>query len=342
MKKIALQPAGEFQLYQTEDGQTRIVCLFENETLWLSQAHLAELFQTTPQNITLHLKAIYAEGELSQGATCKEYLQVRTEGKREVQRQVKHYSLEAILAVGYRVRSHRGTQFRRWATERLGEYLIKGFTLDDHRLKNPSKAGSGLPDYFDELTKRLQDIRTSERRFYQKITDIYATSIDYDAKHPLTQEFFATVQNKVHYAIHGKTAAELIQSRADSSQPNMGLTTWEGARIRKADVGVAKNYLTEDELRALNNLAEQYLIFAEGQAQRRVAMSMRDWITKLEGFLTLNDREILKDAGKVSAQIAKTHAEQEFTRFRVIDDRQHESDFDRMVKQLPRPKGKKS
>lgn len=342
MKKIALQPAGEFQLYQTEDGQTRIVCLFENETLWLSQAHLAELFQTTPQNITLHLKAIYAEGELSQAATCKEYLQVRTEGKREVQRQVKHYSLEAILAVGYRVRSHRGTQFRRWATERLGEYLIKGFTLDDHRLKNPSKAGSGLPDYFDELTKRLQDIRTSERRFYQKITDIYATSIDYDAKHPLTQEFFATVQNKVHYAIHGKTAAELIQSRADSSQPNMGLTTWEGARIRKADVGVAKNYLTEDELRALNNLAEQYLIFAEGQAQRRVAMSMQDWITKLEGFLTLNDREILKDAGKVSALIAKTHAEQEFTRFRVIDDRQHESDFDRMVKQLPRFKGKKS
>lgn len=248
MKKKALQPSGEFQLYQTEDGHTRIVCLFENETLWLSQANLADLFQTTPQNITLHLKAIYAEGELSESATCKEYLQVRTEGKREVQRQVKHYSLEAILAVGYRVRSHRGTQFRRWATERLGEYLIKGFTLDDHRLKNPSKAGSGLPDYFDEMTKRLQDIRTSERRFYQKITDIYATSIDYDAKHPLTQEFFATVQNKVHYAIHGKTAAEMIQSRADSNQPNMGLTTWEGARARKADVGVAKNYLTEDRL----------------------------------------------------------------------------------------------
>ena len=246
MKKIPLQPSGEFQLYQTEDGHTRIVCLFENEILWLSQAHLAELFQTTPQNITLHLKAIYAEGELSEMATCKEYLQVRIEGKREVQRRVKHYSLEAILAVGYRVRSHRGTQFRRWATERLSEYLLKGFTLDDHRLKNPPKAGSGLPDYFDELSKRLQDIRTSERRFYQKITDIYATSIDYDPKHPLTQEFFATVQNKVHYAIHGQTAAELIQTRADSSHPNMGLTTWEGARIRKADVAIAKNYLTED------------------------------------------------------------------------------------------------
>jgi len=342
MKKIEMQPTGEFLLYQTEDGQTRIVCHFDNETLWLSQALIAELFQTTPQNITLHLKAVYAEGELSETATCKESLQVRIEGGREVKRRVKQYNLEAILAVGYRVRSHRGTQFRRWATERLGEYLLKGFTLDDRRLKNPPAAGSGVPDYFDELTRRLQDIRTSERRFYQKITDIYATSIDYDPKHPLTQEFFATVKNKVHYAIHGQTAAELIQSRADSSQPNMGLMTWEGARIRKADVAVAKNYLTEDELRALNNLAEQYLIFAEGQAQRRVAMTMQDWITKLEGFLTLNDREILKDAGKVSAQIAKTHAEQEFSRFRVIDDRQHESDFDRMVKHLPHPKGKKS
>ena len=341
MRNSELQPAGEFLLYQTEDGQTRIICHFKDETLWLSQAHMAELFQTTPQNITLHLKAIYAEGELSAEATCKEYLQVRMEGNREVQRRVKHYSLEAILAVGYRVRSHRGTQFRRWATERLSEYLLKGFTLDDRRLKNPPAAGSGVPDYFDELTTRLQDIRTSERRFYQKITDIYATSIDYDPKHHLTQEFFATVQNKIHYAIHGHTAAELIQLRANSIQPNMGLMTWEGARIRKNDVAVAKNYLTEEELRALNNLAEQYLIFAEGQAQRRVAMTMQDWITKLEGFLTLNDREILKDAGTVSAQIAKAHAESEFVKFKVFDDHRFESDFDKMVKHLPSPKGKK-
>lgn len=332
---------GEFQLYQSEDGHTRIVCRFENETLWLSQALMAELFQTTPQNITLHLKSIYAEGELAEEATCKEYLQVRSEGGREVQRRVKHYSLEAILAVGYRVRSHRGTQFRRWATERLGEYLLKGFTLDDRRLKNPPAAGSGVPDYFDELTRRLQDIRTSERRFYQKITDIYATSIDYDPQNPLTQEFFATVQNKVHYAIHGQTAAELIQSRADSQQPKMGLTTWEGARIRKSDVAIAKNYLTEEELRALNNLAEQYLIFAEGQATRRIAMTMQDWITKLEGFLTLNDRSILPGAGNISAQLAKAHAEGEFEKFRIIDDRCFESDFDRMVRKLPRPRGKK-
>jgi hypothetical protein len=239
-----------------------------------------------------------------------------------------------VLALGYRVRSQAGARFRQWASDKLKEYIIKGFVLDDERLKNPGKGR----DYFDELTKRLQDIRTSERRFYQKITDIYATSIDYDPNHPLTQEFFATVQNKVHYAIHGQTAAELIQSRADSSQPNMGLTNWEGSRIRKSDIGVAKNYLNEYELRALNNLAEQYLVFAEGQATRRISMTMKDWITKLEGFLTLNDREILRDAGKVSAQIAKSHVEQEFAKFRVIDDRKYESDFDRIVKLVPSKK----
>ena len=327
-------PRSEIVLYQTEDGRTRIQCRFENETLWLTQALIAELFQVTPQNVTQHLKAIYAEAELDAGATCKDYLQVRSEGGRQVQRALRHYNLEAILAVGYRVRSPRGTAFRQWATAQLKEYLVKGFVLDDDRLKNPGKGR----DYFDELTRRLQDIRTSERRFYQKITDIYATSADYDASAPLTQTFFATVQNKVHYAIHGKTAAELIASRASSSQPNMGLTTWEGARIRKSDVGVAKNYLTEDELLALNNLAEQYLIFAEGQAVRRIAMTMQDWITKLEGFLTLNDREILQGAGKVSADLAKTHAALEFEKFRVLDDQQFESDFDRMVKQLPSKK----
>jgi hypothetical protein len=244
---------------------------------------------------------------------------------------VAHYNLDMVLALGYRVRSQDGVRFRQWASDKLKEYIIKGFVLDDERLRNPGKRR----DYFDELTRRLQDIRTSERRFYQKITDIYATSVDYDPNHPLTKEFFATVQNKVHYAIHGQTAAELIQSRADSSRPNMGLTNWDGARIRKGDVSVAKNYLSEVELRALNNLAEQYLIFAEGQAERRVAMTMQDWIIKLEGFLTLNDREILRDAGKVSAEIAKAHAEGEFARFRMIDDKKYESDFDRLVKLVP-------
>lgn len=334
-ERTELQPMSDFLIYQSEDGRTKIDVMLEAENLWLNQKQLTELFGKAKGTISEHIKNIFEDGELDENSVVRFFRTTAADGK---QYDVAHYNLDMVLALGYRVRSQAGVRFRQWASDKLKEYIIKGFALDDERLKNPGKGR----DYFDELTKRLQDIRTSERRFYQKITDIYATSIDYDPKHPLTQDFFATVQNKVHYAIHGQTAAELIQSRADSSQPNMGLTTWEGVRIRKADVAVAKNYLTEDELRALNNLAEQYLIFAEGQAQRRVAMSMQDWITKLEGFLTLNDREILKDAGKVSAQIAKTYAEQEFTRFRVIDDRQHESDFDKMVKQLPHSKKKPS
>jgi len=326
----------DFLIYKSEDGRTKIDVMLEAETLWLTQKQLTELFGKAKGTISEHIKNIFEDGELAREATVRFFRTVQQEGDREVSRDVEHYNLDMVLALGYRVRSQAGVRFRQWASDKLKEYIIKGFVLDDERLKNPGKA----PDYFDELTKRLQDIRTSERRFYQKITDIYATSVDYDPGHPLTKEFFATVQNKVHYAIHGQTAAELIQSRADSNQPNMGLTTWEGARIRKSDVGVAKNYLTEEELRALNNLAEQYLIFAEGQATRRIAMSMQGWITKLEGFLTLNDREILQDAGKVSAQIAKNHAEHEFAKFRVIDDRKYESDFDKMVKQLPHAKRK--
>lgn len=326
----------DFLIYKSEDGRTKIDVMLEAETLWLTQKQLTELFGKAKGTISEHIKNIFEDGELVREATVRFFRTVQQEGDREVSRDVEHYNLDMVLALGYRVRSQAGVRFRQWASDKLKEYIIKGFVLDDDRLKNPGKAS----DYFDELTKRLQDIRTSERRFYQKITDIYATSVDYDPGHPLTKEFFATVQNKVHYAIHGQTAAELIQSRADSNQPNMGLTSWEGARIRKSDVGVAKNYLTEEELRALNNLAEQYLIFAEGQAARRIAMSMQDWITKLEGFLTLNDREILQDAGKVSAQIAKNHAEHEFAKFRVIDDRKYESDFDKMVKQLPHAKRK--
>jgi hypothetical protein len=325
----------DFLIYRSEDGRTKIDVMLEAESLWLNQKQLTELFGKAKATISEHIKNIFDDGELDENSVVRFFRTTAADGKLY---EIAHYNLDMVLALGYRVRSQAGVRFRQWASDKLKEYIVKGFVLDDDRLKNPGKRH----DYFDELSKRLQDIRTSERRFYQKITDIYATSIDYDPKHPLTQEFFATVQNKVHYAIHGKTAAELIQSRADSSQPKMGLKTWEGARIRKADVSVAKNYLSEEELRALNNLAEQYLIFAEGQAERRIAMTMQGWIIKLEGFLTLNDREILQDAGKVSAQIAKAHAEQEFTKFRVIDDHQHESDFDRMVKHLPKPKGTKS
>jgi hypothetical protein len=318
----------QFLIYQSEDGSTRIDVMLEAETLWLSQKQLTELFGKAKGTISEHIKHIFEDGELDENSVVRFFRTTAADGK---QYEVAHYNLDMVLALGFRVRSPVGVRFRQWANDKLKEYIVKGFVLDDARLKNPGKGR----DYFDELTRRLQDIRTSERRFYQKITDIYATSVDYDASHALTQTFFATVQNKVHFAIHGRTAAELIAARADSSQPNMGLTTWEGARIRKADVSVAKNYLNEEELRALNNLAEQYLIFAEGQATRRIAMSMQDWITKLEGFLTLNDREILQGAGKVSAELAKSHAEQEFDKFRVLDNQHFESDFDRMVKQLP-------
>ncbi|WP_198421336.1 virulence RhuM family protein [Candidatus Nitrotoga sp. AM1P] len=292
---------------------------------------MTELFGKAKGTISEHIKHIFEDGEMTPEATVRLFRTVQPEGGRDVTREVEHYNLDMVLALGFRVRSPVGVRFRQWANDKLKEYIVKGFVLDDARLKNPGKGR----DYFDELTRRLQDIRTSERRFYQKITDIYATSVDYDANHALTQAFFATVQNKVHFAIHGQTAAELIATRADSSQPNMGLTTWEGARIRKADVSIAKNYLNDEELRALNNLAEQYLIFAEGQAARHIAMTMQDWISKLEGFLTLNDREILQGAGKVSAELAKSHAEQEFDKCRVLDDQRFESDFDRMVKRLP-------
>jgi len=323
----------QFLIYQSEDGSTRIDVMLEAETLWLNQKQLTELFGKAKGTISEHIKHIFEDGELDENSVVRFYRTTAADGK---QYEVAHYNLDMVLALGFRVRSPVAVRFRQWANDKLKEYIVKGFVLDDARLKNPGKGR----DYFDELTRRLQDIRTSERRFYQKITDIYATSVDYDARHPLTQTFFATVQNKVHFAIHGQTTAELIASRADSSQPNMGLTTWDGARIRKADVSIAKNYLNEEELRALNNLAEQYLIFAEGQAARRIAMTMQDWITKLEGFLTLNDREILQGAGQVSADLAKAHAEQEFDKFRVLDDQRFESDFDQMMKRLPAKKPK--
>jgi hypothetical protein len=320
-------------LYQSEDGRTKLDVRLEGQTVWLSQKQLTELFGKAKGTISEHIKHIFEDGELESEATVRLFRTVQIEGEREVTREVECYNLDMVLALGFRVRSPMAVRFRQWAADKLKEYIVKGFVLDDERLKNP-QAGN---DYFEELSRRIQDIRTSERRFYQKITDIYATSIDYDKDAALTQTFFATVQNKVHYAIHGQTAAEVITSRADRTQPNMGLTNWDGARIRKADVSIAKNYLSEPELRALGNLVEQYLIFAQSQAERRIPMTMQDWITKLEGFLRLNDREILTNAGKVSAELAKEHAEREFTEYRRVEDHTLESDFDRAIQQLPPP-----
>jgi hypothetical protein len=324
----------EFLIYQTESGQTQLSVRLEDETVWLSQKQLTALFGKAKGTISEHIAHIFEDGELQESSVVRLFRTTAADSKTY---EVVHYNLDMILAIGYRVRSPAGVRFRQWASAQLKELIVKGFVLDDQRLKNP---GSGR-DYFDELTRRLQDIRTSERRFYQKITDIYATSVDYDARAEITQSFFATVQNKVHYAIHGRTAAELIMQRADSGKPNMGLTTWEDGRIRKSDTTVAKNYLQAEELQALNNLVEQYLVFAEGQAQRRIAMSMQDWVSKLDGFLRLNDRDVLGNAGQISAEVAKAHAELEFSKFRAVEDAQWESDFDRMLQSLPAAKRSK-
>lgn len=302
-------------LYQTDDGISKIEVRLENDTVWLSQAQMVDLFQTTKQNISLHIRNIYEEGELQEASTVKEYLTVQTEGKRQVQRDVLHYNLDVIISVGYRVKSHRGTQFRIWATQQLKEYLIKGFVLNDERLKETGHTNR----YFDELLDRIRDIRSSEKIFYAKIKDIYTTAVDYDAHHPISQQFFKTVQNKMHWAIHGHTAAEIIHSRADAAKPNMGLITWKNSphgKIRKTDVDNAKNYLNEDELKDLNLIVDQYLSFAELQARNRKLMYMADWIKRLNDFLTLNEREILEHAGHISAEIAKEFAENEYEKYR--------------------------
>jgi len=306
---------GEVILFQSEDGSSRIQVRLENETVWLNQAQMAELFQTTPQNITLHLKSIYAEDELAEESTCKDYLQVQTEGGREVNRSRKFYNLQAIIAVGYRVRSHRGTQFRRWATDRLSEYLVKGFTLDDQRLKEANNLGS---DYFDEVLERIRDIRSSEKRFYQKIRDIYKLSVDYDPQAEATLEFFRIVQNKLHFAISGKTAAELIAERADAAKPNMGLTAWKGIKVRRGDVTIAKNYLNQKELEQLNRIVSMYLDYAEDQAKRHRQIFMRDWRAKLDAFLSFNERDILDHAGKVAKEVADALALEQYDAFNAV------------------------
>ncbi len=306
-------PSGEIVLYQSDDGRTRIQCRFEGETLWLTQGQMADLFQTTPQNITLHLKELVAEGEISEEATCKHYLQVRREGEREVSRSLRHYNLEAILAVGYRVRSHRGTQFRQWATARLSEYLVKGFTLDDQRLKAPPH-GQRV-DYFDELLARIREIRASEARVYQRIRDIFALASDYRESDQDAQRFFATMQNKMHFAATGKTAAELIRSRADATQPNMGLTTWSGDRVMKRDVLTAKNYLDSAELDTLNRIVVMFLDRAEFRAQRRQDIKMADWERDLDKFLVDTELPVLTTAGSVSHALASSWASEQFDAF---------------------------
>lgn len=300
----------EFLLYQTEDGETRVEVRFDGETAWLSLGQMAELFQRDKSVISRHIKNVFEEGELNPEGTVAKSATVQREGSREVTRDVEYFNLDVIISVGYRVKSHRGTQFRIWATQRLREYIIKGFTLDDDRLK---RAGGG--NYFDELLARIRDVRSSEKVFWRKVLDIYATSIDYDPRVEASQRFFKTVQNKMHWAAHGHTAAEIVATRADATRPHMGLTSWTGEVPRKADVVVAKNYLGADELEALNRIVTAYLEFAELQALNRKPMYMADWIAKLDDFLQLSEREILRHAGRISHEEAAAKAELEYDRF---------------------------
>jgi hypothetical protein len=326
---------GQFLVYQTEDQKLKIEVRLQGDTVWLSLNQLAELFQRDKSVISRHIKNVFEEGELHPDGTVAKSATVQTEGGKQVTREIEFFNLDVIISVGYRVKSAVASRFRIWATQRLREYIIKGFTIDDERLKNPDQPF----DYFEELTRRIQDIRTSERRFYQKITDIYATSLDYDPTQEISINFFRTVQNKVHWAITGQTAAEIIHDRVDATKPNLGLTNWRGAVIRKQDVSIAKNYLIEPELAALNNLVEQYLIFAEGQAMRRVPMHMADWVQKLDGFLSLNDRDILTHAGRISHEMAQAKAELEYDRFRMLaqaEPRPVDTDFEQATLALPK------
>lgn len=334
----------EFLLYVSQSGDIKVDVLLHDETVWLTQKGMQELFEKAKSTISEHIKNVFEEGELDEKVVVRDFRTTSPHGAIEGKTQentVKYYNLDVIISVGYRVKSQRGTQFRIWATKVLREYIIKGFAMDDQRLKQ----GSALfgKDYFDELLERIREIRASERRFYQKITDIYAQcSIDYDPKAEITQTFYKTVQNKLHWAITGHTAAEIIKERANAAKPFMGLTTWKNApqgKILKTDVSVAKNYLNEKEIRDLNRIVTMYLDFAELQAERQVPMKMKDWVARLDAFLQFNEYNVLKDAGKISATIAKQLAEKEYNKFRVVQDKNFESDFDKEVKRITK-KGK--
>jgi hypothetical protein len=299
-------PPSDLILYQTEDGKTRIQCRFEDDSLWLSQAQMGELYQKDVKTINEHIQNIYEEKELDECSTFRKFRIVRQEGKREVARDISHYSLQVILAVGFRVRSQRGTQFRQWANERLSEYLVKGFAIDDQRLKEP--VTSGLPDYFDELLEQIRDIRASEQRLYLRVKDILALAADYQPSDAQTQAMFKTVQNKLHYAVTGLTAPEIIAQRVNPELPNMGLTTWKGTRVLKDDVKVAKNYLKETEIKELNRIVGMFLDYAEDQAQRRKQVFLKDWPERMDAFLSFNDREVLPGLGKISRAAAEQRA----------------------------------
>jgi hypothetical protein len=306
---------GEILLYQTEDGRTRVECRFQDDTIWLSQAMMAELYQKDVRTINEHLQTIYNEGEIEPGATIRNFRIVRFEGGREVARRIEHYSLDAILAVGYRVRSQRGTQFRRWATQRLREYLVKGFVLDNERLKNPPAPGLGVPDYFDDLLARIRDIRASERRMYLRVKEIFAMAADYEPSSRETTLFFQVIQNKLHFAATGLTAAELIRARANHELPNMGLTSWKSGEVRKTDVTVAKNYLNAGEIDELNRIVVMWLDYAEDQARRRKQVFLKDWEQKLDEFLQFNERKVLGNPGQVSKEEAAVFAQEQYDRF---------------------------
>jgi hypothetical protein len=323
----------------TGSGESSVEMRYEDENIWLTQKMMATLYDVTVPAINQHLKRIFADNELTREATVKKYLIVQTEGARQVKREVDHYSLQAIIAVGFKIENERAVQFRKWANQIVKDYTIQGWTMDEERLKH---GGTVLDnEFFERQLEKVREIRLSERKFYQKITDIYATALDYDPTATATKRFFAAVQNKMHYAIHGNTAAEVIVDRADHKEENMGLTNWDGAphgKIHKYDVSIAKNYLSEFELGQMQRIVSAYLDMAEMQAMRKIPMTMADWEERLAGFLKLWDREILQDAGKVSAELAKTHAESEFEKYRITQDRLFESDFDRLLKQLDTPK----
>ena len=337
--RLIRNSTAEFLIFTGQAGEQSIEARYEDETVWLSQKLMAELFAVGVPTINEHLKNIYKTGELSLEATIRNFRIVQNEGGRSVSRQVDFYNLDAIISVGYRVNSVRATQFRQWATQVLREFAIKGYVLDRKRLENGAFLGE---DYFERLLEEIREIRLSERKFYQKITDIYATSVDYNKDAPTTRAFFATVQNKLHFAIHGHTAAELIMERADSDKDRMGLTSWERApdgKIVKTDVGIAKNYLAKDELDSLGRIVNAWLELAEARAQRKIPMTMEDWAKRLDSFVEFTELEILHDSGKVSMEAAKRHAESEFEKYRIVQDRLFESDFDKSLKALLAKKG---
>ncbi len=328
----------EFLIFTSQAGENTIEVMVQDETVWLTQKMIAALFEVEVNTINYHLKEIYKSGELQEAATIRDFRIVQTEGKREVARDVEFYNLDVIISIGYRVNSQRATQFRQWATSVLRDFAIRGYVLDKERLKN----GAFLSKtYFDNLLAEIREIRASERNFYQKITDIYATAMDYTTDDSVTQTFFASVQNKLHFAIHGHTAAELIVSRANSKKERMGLTTWKNSpsgKIIKTDVSVAKNYLNEKEIKNLDRFVTMYLDYAETQAERNIPMTMKDWAGKLNAFLQFNEKDILRNAGKVIQAIAKAFAESEFEKYRIVQDKLFESDFDKAAKKLSPPK----